>query len=364
MSIDLLQQRAADLESADKLFAAAECLHMATSREPHKAVGWTSLAEVLSKSGRSSEALGIVTEGLSSILTSDTGGRVHLITTRAQVEEGMGEHAAAEGSYRLATELLPHNYMTWYNLGYHHMTQYQYEASRRAFTRSAELNPSFGRAAEAVGAVYFGDGQEEMSIPWFEKAVDLMPKEVGTRMNLANALGKIERAQPALEAYNAVLRLDPGHKDAACKVAYFSVHLCEWHEYNRYIKRVLEILRQDKQAKRTSHLIPFNGLMMPVSIEDQLFLASSHSLRHAGVCRVCVRVCACLCASRCVCARASVCVCVVCVCVCGCVRLCERESAPLQAASISVLTRHESRRLPAEALVPRSLAREVCSTRW
>ena len=34
-----------------------------------------------------------------------------------------------------------------------------------------DLNPSFGRAAEAVGAVYFGDGQEESSIPWFERAV-------------------------------------------------------------------------------------------------------------------------------------------------------------------------------------------------
>ncbi len=36
---------------------------------------------------------------------------------------------------------------------------------------SVDLNPSFGRAAEAVGAVYFGDGQEESSIPWFERAV-------------------------------------------------------------------------------------------------------------------------------------------------------------------------------------------------
>ena len=110
-----------------------------------------------------------------------------------------------------------------------------------------------------------------------------MPKEVGTRMNLANALGKIERAQPALDAYKAVLALDPAHKDAACKVAYFSVHLCEWRDYNTYIKRVLEIVRHDKRAKHASHLIPFNGLMMPVSIDDQLFLAHSHSLRHSHV---------------------------------------------------------------------------------
>ena len=31
-----------------------------------------------------------------------------------------------------------------------------------------------------------------------------MPAEVGTRMNLANALGKIDRAEEAAEAYEAV----------------------------------------------------------------------------------------------------------------------------------------------------------------
>ena len=40
-----------------------------------------------------------------------------------------------------------------------------------------------------------------------------------------------------------VLGLDPGQKDAACKQAYFRVHLCDWREYNTYMKRVLGIVR-------------------------------------------------------------------------------------------------------------------------
>jgi len=159
MGFDLLLQRAVDLENANKPSAASDCLQMATRREPHTAVGWTNLAELLSRSGRAPQALAALAEGLNAVPSGDTGGRVHLISARAQIEEAMGQHAAAGESYGLATELLPHNYMTWYNLGYHHMTQYEYEAARHAFMRSSQLNPSFGRAAEAVGAVYFGDGQ-------------------------------------------------------------------------------------------------------------------------------------------------------------------------------------------------------------
>jgi len=56
-----------------------------------------------------------------------------------------------------------------------------------------------------------------------------MPSEVGTRLNLANALGKIDRAEAAVHAYNAVLLLSPAHKDAACKLVTcvcISVGLC------------------------------------------------------------------------------------------------------------------------------------------
>lgn len=279
MGFEALLQRGGELEALDKA-AAADCLGLAARVEPRNSLAWARLAELLQRSGKVHEALDTIAEGLKRLPSWDSGGTVQLITMRAQAEEALGLHEAAKDSYLHATILLPLNYMTWYNLGYHYMTQHEYKASREAFKRSVDLNPSFGRAAEAVGAVHFGDGQEELSIPWFERAVELMPKEVSTRLNLANALGKIDRAEAAVEAYNAVLALDPAHKDAACKVAYFSVQLCDWREYNGYMKRILNIIKQDKESGRTSHLIPFNGLMMPVSIADQLYLARSHAQRH------------------------------------------------------------------------------------
>jgi len=60
---------------------------------------------------------------------------------------------------------------------------------------------------------------------------ELMPSEVGARLNLANALGKIDRAEAAVDAYTAVLRLSPAHKDAACKLVTcvcISVVWCVW----------------------------------------------------------------------------------------------------------------------------------------
>ena len=283
MGLEQLLQRARDLESVERSAAAAECLTLATRREPKRADVWMLLTELLQRSGQGPQALDVLTRALREVPGGDRSGRVRLATAQAAALEAYGRHDQAREGYQLATRLLPDSYMTWYNLGYHEMTQYAFEGAREAFLRAAELNPGFGRAAEAVGAVYFGNGQEEESIPWFEKAVVLMPNEVGTRMNLANALGKLERAEEARDAYAGVLSLDPAHADAACKLAYFSLQICDWRDYNAYTRRVLAIVRQDQAARRTSQLIPFNGLMMPVTIHDQRYLAESHAARHAGI---------------------------------------------------------------------------------
>ena len=52
-------------------------------------------------------------QGLKQLPSWDTGGTVQLITMRAQAEEALGQHKAAQDSYLRATEVLPLNYMTW-----------------------------------------------------------------------------------------------------------------------------------------------------------------------------------------------------------------------------------------------------------
>ena len=49
---------------------------------------------------------------------------------------------------------------------------------------------------------------EEEALPWMRKAVELSPDEPNARMNLANALGKLEKSNEAVQAYMNVRLYD------------------------------------------------------------------------------------------------------------------------------------------------------------
>eukprot|EP00960_Hanusia_phi_P014886 440798-Hanusia_phi.AAC.2 len=281
------------LEASDRVEELVRCLKIALEKEKMSPQLWRRLSSAVSRYD-AAEALRLIEQGLAAV-EQDVPGSVGLWALKAEILDKLRSDEQAEAAYKQTRSLLPSSDLTWYNLGFFYMTRNRYEEVRTprfavkmrgfqalvAFLEAAKLNPKSGRNAEAVGAVYFGNGLEEEALPWMRKAVELSPDQPNARMNLANALGKLEKSNEAVKAYanvsDEVLRLDPNNHDAACKYAYFSIQVCDWKEYNNYIKAVQTIVKNAVRQGQKSSLTPFNGLIMPISINDQLLLAKSYA---------------------------------------------------------------------------------------
>mmetsp|Transcript_44463 Transcript_44463/g.111393 ORF Transcript_44463/g.111393 Transcript_44463/m.111393 type:complete len:712 (-) Transcript_44463:71-2206(-) len=259
---------------------AAECLRQTIAAFPDSHEVHGQLFQLLRSAGRSQEAAEELTRALPPSPKPNT---ANLMTMIAQAWEAAGDETKAVSAYKEATALAPRSEIAWYNLGYYYMTHGDYDSAVPAFLQSVEIDPKFGKGHEAAGAVYFGQGEEETALPYLKEAKELMPDSVNALLNYANALGKLERATEAVAAYQAVLDVEPDHPDAANKLAFFAAQACDWRDYNANFKRVSKILRDDLANNRTTKLIPFNALIFPISLQDQLLIAKSHAAKHDGI---------------------------------------------------------------------------------
>ena len=50
--------------------------------------------------------------------------------------------------------------------------------------------------------------------------------QLNARLNYANAVGKLERHKDAVAAYHKVLEMQPSHRDAINKMAFFAIREC------------------------------------------------------------------------------------------------------------------------------------------
>jgi len=73
-----------------------------------------------------------------------------------------------------------------------------------------------------------------------QKAYDLAePGDVGTAMNVAGVFERSNKRKEALEIYRMVLRLDPDHGFALTRSVDLLLTLCEWDNYDEFVKGVL-----------------------------------------------------------------------------------------------------------------------------
>ncbi|EKX44545.1 hypothetical protein GUITHDRAFT_109660 [Guillardia theta CCMP2712] len=235
------------LEASDSLGELVKCLKIAVAKDKTSSQLWRRLSSAVVRYD-AVEALRLIEDGLAAVEQANAPGSVGLWAMKAEFLDKLGSDEQAEAAYKETRALLPQSDLTCYNLGFFYMTRNRYDEALAAFLEAAKLNPRSGRNAEAVGAVYFGNGMEEEALPWMRKAVELSPDEPNARMNLANALGKLEKSNEAVQAYMNVLRLDPTNEDAACKYAYFSIqnppHAVHDGKYRKMFVDSSEALRE------------------------------------------------------------------------------------------------------------------------
>jgi TolB-like protein/Tfp pilus assembly protein PilF len=121
---------------------------------------------------------------------------------------------AAKRSLEKAQELEPNSPEILLALGYY---QYRvlrdYGAAKTTFGRVSELSPSSSDVPYALGRVARQAGHWDESIPHYERALSLDPRNVGLLSNAAATYGMLRQFPAALKLYDRILDIAPNDPD-------------------------------------------------------------------------------------------------------------------------------------------------------
>jgi tetratricopeptide (TPR) repeat protein len=118
-------------------------------------------------------------------------------------------YEAAIPRARLATQLIPNRYESWYILGTLLVQQEDFEGGVRALSQAKRLDPKESGIYGVLGAAYFQSGDYAAAIPELEKALQLGDESIEILFDLGNAHFKLKQYDKAIATYERSIKLEP-----------------------------------------------------------------------------------------------------------------------------------------------------------
>ena len=113
--------------------------------------------------------------------------------------------------FRSATQAYPDSVNAHYNLGEAYETSKNKDAALIEWLTVIQLSPNDIDALSKVGTHYFGAGQYDKALPYFERAAAVRPDIYGLMNNLGSTLDILGRPGEAIQRYEQALRSLPPH---------------------------------------------------------------------------------------------------------------------------------------------------------
>jgi tetratricopeptide (TPR) repeat protein len=167
---------------------------------------------------RSTRALCLATVAASLYAAQSAGAQPETAAAREQArlcERLAGDDGAAACRQALALGIAaPRRAALREQLARHLVALEDWDALAELFRESVRLAPQDGEAWRRLGlTLLFGLHQTAEAVGALEQAVRIAPADAEARLGLAQALAASGQLQPAVAAFDAALRLDPGVLD-------------------------------------------------------------------------------------------------------------------------------------------------------
>lgn len=96
----------------------------------------------------------------------------------------------------------------FFQLGYAHTGQKNWDLARRSYAKAIALDPKMGAAQLNLGLVVLENGEAKDAIEPLRRAVDLLPDSAQAKFLLGTALEKAGQNEPAATSYRAAIQKD------------------------------------------------------------------------------------------------------------------------------------------------------------
>jgi tetratricopeptide (TPR) repeat protein len=195
---------------AQKALAAGEQAQRLNDQLPEVCL---SLGNVYNATGKSSEAVAVLSRALELAPNSDEGYR-RLGETYART----GRKDEAIQAYRKAIEINPYYWFNYSALGGAYFNMGKFDEALKAYRRITELEPQNAWGHLNVGAVFFSQGKYEECIPAFKKALEIKASWQ-TYSNLGTAYFYLKRYPEAVGAFEKAVEMSPNQEVAVGNLA-------------------------------------------------------------------------------------------------------------------------------------------------
>ena len=248
------------LQSQERLAEALAAYQRAVELAPDAPELRVNLGVVLRELGRPNEALDALARA---IALRPNYAEAHY--NLAIVLHDLGRLEQATAHYRQAIHFRPNYAEACNNLGLLLQAQGRLEEAATAFGQAIEARFDYAEAHNNLGLVRQEQGRLEEAAAILRQALELNPTYPEAHYNLGNALRERGSIEAAIAAYRRALELGPDDPAAFSQLFYQRCRACDWADYERDEKKILDIVRSG-----SGEVPPFVLLATAASSADQL----------------------------------------------------------------------------------------------
>jgi tetratricopeptide (TPR) repeat protein len=128
--------------------------------------------------------------------------------------QSIGDVMQATAEWRRIHDLLPQDFITYFQLGRLLATQGQWAEAESSLRQAVELHPSLTEGWYELGNVHSSEEKFEQALADYNRARQQRPQDPQTAFRMAKVLAKLNRHPEAIQLYREVIKLNPGFWEA------------------------------------------------------------------------------------------------------------------------------------------------------
>ncbi len=132
----------------------------------------------------------------------------------AEFLQATGDFAAATKQWQRVHELLPQDFLSYYQLGRLYSTQGQWPEAENCLSEVVAAHPGMIEAWYELGNVHAGQGNYDRALTDYNEALKRRPRDPRTLCAMGKALAKLKRRPEAIERFREAITVNPDYWDA------------------------------------------------------------------------------------------------------------------------------------------------------
>nr|AAB63465.1 O-linked GlcNAc transferase [Caenorhabditis elegans] len=195
----------------------------------------------------------------------------------ANIKREQGKIEDATRLYLKALEIYPEFAAAHSNLASILQQQGKLNDAILHYKEAIRIAPTFADAYSNMGNTLKEMGDSSAAIACYNRAIQINPAFADAHSNLASIHKDAGNMAEAIQSYSTALKLKPDFPDAYCNLAHCHQIICDWNDYDKRVRKLVQIVEDQLCKKRLPSVHPHHSMLYPLSHAARIAIAAKHA---------------------------------------------------------------------------------------